>query len=83
MTDTEITSTTPSLEQFVTGRLTLVTLRNELETQLAGLRSQLVLVESQLHQTEELLRRADEKLAAQHPEAYASLTDTAAPHRKR
>jgi hypothetical protein len=71
-----------TFENFVTGRLTLVTLRNQLETQIAGLRSQLVIVESQLRQTEDLLRRADEKMADLHPEALALLTSTAGPGRK-
>lgn len=82
MTDTQPTPHTVSFEDFVTGRLTLVALRNELETQVAGLRSQLVIAESQLHQTEDLLRRADEKMAAQHPEAVAFLEGIAKPRRK-
>ncbi len=62
-----------SFEEFVTGRLTLVGLRLDLQTRIAGLRSQLAIAESQLRQTEDLLRRADEKMARQHPEALAFL----------
>jgi hypothetical protein len=74
-----------SFEDFVTGRLTLVTLRNQLDTEVAGLRSQLAVAESQLRQTEELLRRANEKMAIQHPEAFAQLTgsEVKAPRRSR
>lgn len=66
-----------SFEDFVTGRLALVTIRNQLEIQIASLRSQLAIAESQLRQTEDLLRRADQKMAVQFPEAVAFLEGTA------
>jgi hypothetical protein len=71
-----------AFEDFVAGRLTLLVVRNQLDTQIAGLRSQLAIAEQQLRDTEDLLRRADEKMAAQHPEALALLTSDAGPGRK-
>ena len=65
------------LEDFVAGRLTLVMLHNQLETQIETLRSQMAIAGAQLEQTEELLRRADEKMAAEHPAAFAQVTGSA------
>lgn len=66
-----------TVEDFVAGRLALVTVHNQLQTQIAGLRSQLAVAEVQLHEAADLLRRADEKMAALHPDAFALLTGTA------
>jgi hypothetical protein len=66
-----------TLEDIVNGRLTLIALRNDLHTQIAGLQSQLAIAEHQLQQADDLLRRADQKMATQHPAAYASLTGAA------
>jgi hypothetical protein len=71
------------LEDFVAGRLTLVMLHNQLETQIETLRSQMAIAGAQLEQTEDLLRRADEKMAAEHPAAFAQVTGQPAPASKR
>jgi hypothetical protein len=78
MTDTQPADTPGpvTFEDIVTGRLTLVALRDQLHTQIAGLRSQLAIAEAQLRQTEELLRRVDEKMAAEYPDAMALLEDS-------
>jgi len=78
MTDTQPGDTPGpvTFEDIVTGRLTLVALRDQLHTQIAGLRSQLAIAESQLRQTEDLLQRVDEKMAAEYPDAMALLEDS-------
>jgi hypothetical protein len=73
---------TVTFEDFVTGRLALVTIRNQLQNQIAGLRSQLAIADSQLRQTEDLLRQADEKMATLYPDAVAFLEGSAKPSRK-
>lgn len=84
MTDTATTSSRSSsgggrrknvsVEDLLVGRLTLLALRNQLDTRVAELRSQLVVAEGQLRQCADLLGRADEKLARQDPAVLAALT---------
>lgn len=66
-----------SVEDLLVGRLTLLALRNQLNTRVAELRSQLVVAEGQLRQCIDLLARADEKLARQDPAVYAALSEPA------
>jgi hypothetical protein len=75
--------TSPStFEDFVTGRLTIITVRNQLDTQVAQLRSQLVVAESQLRQSKELLHRADEAMTERFPDEYAALVGEEGPPAK-
>ncbi len=63
-----------SVEDLLVGRLTLLALRNQLDTRVAELRSQLVVAEGQLHQCVDLLGRAEGKLARQDPAVLAAVT---------
>jgi hypothetical protein len=81
MTDTPTTPTAPkesereiAFENLISGRLALQVLRNQLDTQIVGLQAQLAITQAHMRHTEDLLKRADEKLARQHPEAYAAMT---------
>jgi hypothetical protein len=65
-------------EQLIAGRLAILLLRNQLDSQVAALRTQLTLTEANRRLAQLMLEKIDDRLARQHPETFAALTDQGA-----
>jgi hypothetical protein len=61
-------------EQLIAGRLAILLLRNQLDSQVAALRTQLALTEANQREAQLMLEKIDDRLARQHPATFAALT---------